>query len=75
MAETIIAKLTLRPTQRGQVELRTKEDTSGQESEKKETCGVCGSEPQVMAFKGSGVCSELCRKQRDGDTGTHRARG
>lgn len=33
----------------------------------KTACRVCGKEPQVMAFRGTGVCSELCRKERDGD--------
>lgn len=35
---------------------------------KSDVCSQCGAEIQVMIFKGTGVCCELCRKQRDGDT-------
>lgn len=38
----------------------------------KTACRVCGKEPQVMTFRGTGVCSELCRKERDGDIGPFR---
>ncbi len=30
-------------------------------------CTQCGQPILVMAFKGTGVCSELCRKKRDND--------
>ena len=31
-----------------------------------EQCKVCNDPIQVMCFKGTGVCSELCRKAREG---------
>ncbi len=30
-------------------------------------CTVCGGPILVTIFRGSGVCSEICRKKRDGD--------
>lgn len=30
-------------------------------------CKMCGNPIKVMAFKGTGVCCELCRKKRDND--------
>lgn len=30
-------------------------------------CSECGRSIAVMAFKGTGVCSEDCRKKRDGE--------
>jgi len=37
------------------------------EEVKTENCSVCGKEVLVMAFKGTGVCSEDHRKIRDGE--------
>ena len=28
-------------------------------------CRVCGKKIKVMCFKGTGICSEICRKRRD----------
>lgn len=36
-------------------------------------CTNCGSEIRVMSFRGTGVCCELCRKDRDGDHGRNHA--
>lgn len=33
----------------------------------KEYCSECGREVKVMAFKGEGVCGEICRKLNDGE--------
>jgi len=33
----------------------------------KNVCTNCGGIIQVMCFRGTGVCSEICRKDRDGD--------
>ena len=30
-------------------------------------CIICGSKIEVMIFKNTGVCCELCRKKRDGE--------
>lgn len=30
-------------------------------------CVVCGTEIKVMCFQTTGVCSEICRKVRDGE--------
>lgn len=32
-----------------------------------ETCSECNSQIKTMAFRGTGVCGEDCRKQRDGE--------
>lgn len=32
-----------------------------------EKCDVCTRDIRVMAFMGTGVCCDLCRKKRDGD--------
>lgn len=32
-----------------------------------ETCTNCGAVIRTMAFKGTGVCGDICRKARDGD--------
>lgn len=37
-------------------------------STRAERCSECYVEVKVMCFKGMGVCSENCRKRRDGDT-------
>lgn len=37
-------------------------------------CTECSCLIQTMAFKGTGVCSELCRKRRDGENKTEEAR-
>ena len=39
----------------------------------KDCCIMCGLKVEVMAFKGTGVCSELCRKDRDRDHGGRKA--
>lgn len=36
-------------------------------------CVMCGRKPEVQIYKGSGVCCELCRKDRDRDHGSSRA--
>jgi hypothetical protein len=36
-------------------------------SDGKEHCSECGREVKVMAFKGEGVCGEICRKLNDGE--------
>jgi hypothetical protein len=33
----------------------------------KEICIMCGARIKTMCFKNTGVCCELCRKDRDGD--------
>lgn len=33
-----------------------------------EKCSECNKPVETMAFKGAGVCGELCRKRRDGET-------
>jgi hypothetical protein len=33
----------------------------------KELCTMCGAKIKTLIFKGTGVCSEDCRKDRDGD--------
>lgn len=33
-----------------------------------ENCSECGNEIKTQIRKNSGVCSENCRKQRDGET-------
>lgn len=30
-------------------------------------CIICGQQIRTMAFMGTGVCSEMCRKERDND--------
>lgn len=30
-------------------------------------CQICGEDIHTMAFMGTGVCSMLCKKKRDGD--------
>ena len=32
-----------------------------------ELCVMCGIKIETMSFKGTGVCSELCRKDREND--------
>jgi predicted nucleic acid-binding Zn ribbon protein len=32
-----------------------------------EKCSVCTRPIRTMVFKDTGVCSDLCRKKRDGD--------
>lgn len=32
-----------------------------------ETCAICGNKIEIQIMKNSGVCSELCRKVRDGE--------
>jgi hypothetical protein len=39
----------------------------------KELCVMCGRKIAVAIFKNNGVCCELCRKDRDGDHGEHKA--
>lgn len=34
---------------------------------KKKRCEVCDKKIKTMIFRGSGVCSDDCRKKRDGD--------
>lgn len=34
---------------------------------KGEFCEVCSNVVRVMSYKGTGVCSETCRKKRDGE--------
>lgn len=34
----------------------------------RDVCCVCGAKIHTMSFKGTGVCGELHRKVRDGDT-------
>lgn len=36
-------------------------------------CCICGKDIKVQIFKNSGVCSELCRKDRDNDHDVARA--
>lgn len=38
-----------------------------------EVCSECGKKIKVQIFKNSGVCSELCRKDRDNDHGPARS--
>lgn len=33
-----------------------------------ERCSECGAQIKVQIMKGSGVCGELCRKARDGES-------
>jgi hypothetical protein len=33
-----------------------------------ETCTQCGNDIRVQIMRGTGVCSDDCRKERDGDT-------
>ena len=37
-----------------------------------ETCGECGSEVKTQIMKGTGLCGELCRKQRDKEPENYR---
>lgn len=32
-----------------------------------EACTECGKNVEVMCFRGTGICSENCRKDRDND--------
>lgn len=34
---------------------------------RKGKCSVCHTKIETMCFRGTGVCSEKCRKKRDGD--------
>ena len=34
---------------------------------KNDKCSVCGKPTKVAIFRGTGVCSENCRKSRDND--------
>jgi hypothetical protein len=36
-------------------------------SEIADTCSVCGAAVKVQINKSTGVCSEICRKRRDGN--------
>lgn len=38
-----------------------------------EFCSECNKKIDVMCFRGTGVCSELCRKARDGERDQIRA--
>ena len=35
---------------------------------KRERCTICKKPVMVQIFRGTGLCSELCRKERDSDT-------
>jgi hypothetical protein len=37
----------------------------------KDHCAICGVEIETMAFRGTGVCSDTHRKERDGDDQAH----
>ncbi len=39
----------------------------------KDYCVMCGSKIKVQIFKGTGICSENCRKDRDDDHAPARA--
>lgn len=39
----------------------------------KDICHMCGQVIMMMAFKGTTVCSELCRKDRDDDHSVNHA--
>lgn len=34
---------------------------------KRERCKICHKPVMVQIFKGTGICSDLCRKERDND--------
>jgi hypothetical protein len=38
---------------------------------KKDECSICGVKIETAAFKGTGVCCDLHRKERDGDDQAH----
>jgi len=41
--------------------------TKAEKAQRLEFCEVDGNEVRTMTFKGTGVCSETCRKKRAGE--------